>query len=76
MNNEACIVIYYRDSSMVFFCYNYYYYYFRRTLKILMKLTLYLEMLCFFAISESEKANIEYFIAQLLSLSLERKVLF
>lgn len=73
MNNEACIVIYYQDSSMVFFCYNYYYYYCRRTLTILMKQ---IEMLCFFAISKSEKANIEYFRAQLLSLSLEWKIVF
>ena len=62
----------YCDLLSGFFCYNNYYYCWR-TLKILMKL---IEMLCFFAISESEKANIEYFIAQLLSLSLERKVLF
>ena len=58
MNNEACIVIYYQDSSMVFFCYNYYYYYCRRTLTILMKQ---IEMLCFFAISESEKAKCRIF---------------
>lgn len=47
----------YCDLLSGFFCYNNYYYCWR-TLKILMKL---IEMLCFFAISESEKAKCRIF---------------